>query len=1370
MDWRTRVGHVHREARQARRAVRGRGTSVRRDITAQGRSALREVRQQEREAKREIVKSAEEAKATLREKQRAQARQADLPGRGHLRRRGQRILKPMFAEYDSSAQKAISAVRQQTAPTVTEIKNWIREEKQKVREAVQQAVKNIDEWEAESLSLIREQMDIYIREMMYAKARAQARARARASRQRREDARELARELALLDRYKTEGGYDLHAMARSDDPKVASQMKSVFGSRLSKIYGSDWYDDFRKTGMDHKDYWAEIERITNVRYDPSLWASPWRNFDEFSRLREKAGLEELEDVKKRELERFLDKNRPIIGLSTGEWTDRLSDIAKISDAEMREIEAAKLFNDYYWKYDPLPVTGGEYSEIPDDAVTATGARVKDFYAPALTPWEALTPWAEERGETIGSYNIAKAVVVMGGEMVVPFVYSARHWTEMPGWEKGLNMAVDFFSFIPGARIVSAEVRAYTAPVRAVGKAVIAEIKAPITTVIHPRQTLRSVAHPIEDFFMPGRVPIEAMENFVTTRRLDSYRLEYSGAESLKDKLKYKEMMVGKAITGDEARMILPDGFELRVPPSVATQSIEGKVLITNMDDINNALDGMTVGWSKVTGEPTGPMWFGDSVMSNFYAKKLESSNNSFFRAKSYLWGKAGPRGKKALAKMNMGPSTYRFPKDVQPGSVIIRDPDLIKKMAVPPKEWQKFMELENLAKVGIEIPPPSQIIKTYLPSGDETWLLIVGKPLSKRELVKLKLSGVQAMFDKAFKPPMREPGHTRLDYFRGIHNLAEKLDRQKYTATMRTLSDKNFYLGGDKVVRGASGTYYIQQPATAYHLHGYKGGGKVRRTCADIGILKDDRRGMKPMGVLLGRGKSDPAGVYSLIGGEVLPDGSHGRYAYKFDKQDGTSISGATHEHRFEETGAPARNSRVLAPWAGKSHEYALHGTYITASDAWLSELDHMRHFRPGANPAHPRGRPPELEQVIYWDGRDYWDATQMRWLDKAHTKVDYNSLRKMEPGEVKGVYPRDHDTIKGAFMSGKEMDLRRLPQGFDEGTLKVADPDLLGPAGKDLVNPKNRRLAHQYAQDIDSMWSKAQDDLADALKRERALDDELTEYIKKNPVGKDVDVAYMSSAGYLDEDVLEHYMKTDPDGFADWVSGTSSRARKQILNNLRAPMRVRLNGLLRTRGKGQRGRRSSAIYPLRAPARVETREPMRGATRATTRTPARAPARAPIRAPARAPLRKPIHAPVRAPMRAPGVRTKPRPRGRLEMDVPPPGGEAIGDRIRMAPVTYRQGLFWVTIYPPYKGKKDIKYTREKPQGATTVKGPGSAYETIKKLGVETPQEILFDMGVMDVHIGRHGTDIKFIPDRRQRTTLGYPRGMPRGVGVVREK
>ena len=105
-----------------------------------------------------------------------------------------------------------------------------------------------------------------------------------------------------------------------------------------------------------------------------------------------------------------------------------------------------------------------------------------------------------------------------------------------------------------------------------------------------------------------------------------------------------------------------------------------------------------------------------------------------------------------------------------------------------------------------------------------------------------------------------------------------------------------------------------------------------------------------------------------------------------------------------------------------------------------------------------------------------------------------------------------------------------------------------------------------------------------------------------------------------------------------------------------------------------------------------------------------------------------------------------------------------------MAPITWRQGLFWVTVYPPYRGKKDMTFTREKPKGSSVATGPRSAYETIKKLGVETPEKVFIDMGIMDVHIEKHGEAIKFRPDKKQQTTLGYPKGMPQGVGVVREK
>lgn len=63
-------------------------------------------------------------------------------------------------------------------------------------------------------------------------------------------------------------------------------------------------------------------------------------------------------------------------------------------------------------------------------------------------WQGLTPWKEEKGQTIKSYGIAKAVGVMAAEIIVPGVYLGRHWDELSPHEKAAFIGLDVLSLVP----------------------------------------------------------------------------------------------------------------------------------------------------------------------------------------------------------------------------------------------------------------------------------------------------------------------------------------------------------------------------------------------------------------------------------------------------------------------------------------------------------------------------------------------------------------------------------------------------------------------------------------------------------------------------------------------------------------------------------------------------------------------------------------------------------------------------------------------------------------------------------------------------------------------------------------------------------
>lgn len=115
---------------------------------------------------------------------------------------------------------------------------------------------------------------------------------------------------------------------------------------------------------------------------------------------------------------------------------------------------------------------------------------------------------------------------------------------------------------------------------------------------------------------------------------------------------------------------------------------------------------------------------------------------------------------------------------------------------------------------------------------------------------------------------------------------------------------------------------------------------------------------------------------------------------------------------------------------------------------------------------------------------------------------------------------------------------------------------------------------------------------------------------------------------------------------------------------------------------------------------------------------------------------------------------------------IPEYKAEVGGKKVRKFPlgsVCWRQGLFWITIYPPYRAE-NVLYTREPPRNVRIVTGLKSAYKTITKLGFQVPEKVLKDMGIMDVIISGRGQKITFKRDIKRRTRLGYPEGVPPGI------
>jgi hypothetical protein len=114
---------------------------------------------------------------------------------------------------------------------------------------------------------------------------------------------------------------------------------------------------------------------------------------------------------------------------------------------------------------------------------------------AKSMWEGMTPWDESKGEQA----TPEGIVTMAGEILVPGVYTIRHWDEMSPTDKALSIAMDVIELIPfitaaakGAKAVSTAGRGarFMGAVKGIGKEIVSQVRAPIDMVIHPIESVK----------------------------------------------------------------------------------------------------------------------------------------------------------------------------------------------------------------------------------------------------------------------------------------------------------------------------------------------------------------------------------------------------------------------------------------------------------------------------------------------------------------------------------------------------------------------------------------------------------------------------------------------------------------------------------------------------------------------------------------------------------------------------------------------------------------------------------------------------------------------------------------------------------------
>jgi len=207
---------------------------------------------------------------------------------------------------------------------------------------------------------------------------------------------------------------------------------------------------------------------------------------------------------------------------------------------------------------------------------------------------------------------------------------------------------------------------------------------------------------------------------------------------------------------------------------------------------------------------------------------------------------------------------------------------------------------------------------------------------------------------------------------------------------------------------------------------------------------------------------------------------------------------------------------------------------------------------------------------------------------------------------------------------------------------------------------------------------------------------------------------------------------------------------------------------------------------PAPKPAPKPSPTPSPTPTPVPTPKPAPAPAPTPAPKPAPKPVPKPAPKPVPkpAPIPTPKLTYEPKPRPKLRPKPKPKlillGGTSDKEKRELirnseGAIAWRQGQLggkdvWHTIKYPYASETDyLTVLGRKPSNTTIVKGPRSAYETIRlRYGKAPAKTLTGDIGFMDFSIepkGERNVGIGFSPDPKMETTgditIGISRGTP---------
>ena len=391
----------------------------------------------------------------------------------------------------------------------------------------------------------------------------------------------------------------------------------------------------------------------------------------------------------------------------------------------------------------------------------------------------------KKGGGLESFVMSPAFRETIVESTVPLVYTVGNWRNMSAGERVLSLALDSLFFLPfigaagrGARATTAVTRAgrFTGSVAGVGSELLAQARAPIDILIHPIASVKGT----------GKLAWDSLENIFSLKKLPEAVVTTTEGTM--------RIPIGKGISASDAVQVR----NKLVTAAASTGSDIAFEFNGNRYTLSRSALSKKLGGSLSHTTPSGEAFIDGAKIKSNIGKPL--SEQGLFVSPEPL-----PRFTKGSA----------YGKTGETSSILITSSDTAKDAIQTGKIYKSHTgpvtELEMKFPVGYTITEPKQILYTRIGPERYKTLLLLEKPLSKSQRLKLKSLAMVEDLKAPFKPALLIEKTD--DYVKGVGKFTREIDDTEIRQLARILDES----GNRNVARNVRAAYKGIESARSYN-------------------------------------------------------------------------------------------------------------------------------------------------------------------------------------------------------------------------------------------------------------------------------------------------------------------------------------------------------------------------------------------------------------------------------------------------------------------------------------------------------------------------------------------------------------------------